>query len=103
MENRTHATGRPPLGRAALLTARETIALPNDPDGTDEGVLNVATSSELPPPPPLAPPTLAQSPPPAPTGSESSAPTTDTNKKKKCKKIDDKKKRKQCLKKARTR
>jgi subtilisin len=88
--------------KTALLATRETIALPNDPDGIDEGVLNVATSSELLPPPPLlAPPTLAPSPPPPGTGGESPAPTTETNKnKKKCKKIDDKKKRKQCLKKA---
>jgi len=86
--------------KAALLNTRETLAMRNDPDGINEGLLNVATNSELPPPLPSAPQTLAPSPPPTSGGSESSAPTTDAKKKKKCKKIDDKKKRKQCLKKA---
>ena len=69
--------------KSALLKGREQIALRNDPDGINEGVLHVADASTPgnPPPPEVGPPPVDDTPP----------PTTHHKKKKKGKK----KKRKQ--------
>jgi subtilisin len=40
----THAGATPAQVKAALLAARENVALPNDPDGINEGVLNVGAA-----------------------------------------------------------
>jgi len=73
--------------KTALLSTREAIALPNDPDGIHEGVLNVASD---PGPPPLPP--APQPPSPQPSTASPPPPTADTSSPKKEKK--DKKKKK---------
>ncbi len=40
----THPDATPAEVKAAILAAREDVALPNDPDGIDEGILNVGAA-----------------------------------------------------------
>jgi hypothetical protein len=62
----THPGTSPAQVKMALLSTREIIALPGDPDGIDEGILNFAPPSPPPPTVTPTPPTVDQGHQPAP-------------------------------------